>query len=401
MKDVDKEIEIHVKLYEYVAKNIFYTRHNYKIDGEVKISSTFPMYLRNPNEFELSYFRDKFFEKIFSIISAVSNKYSLNDIIYNSFNIFDTSFYSQLFDIKNIYNEYIQVNDSRYIDDAIENNDIKSFSLYLSSFINEDVVLLEIKNWKKIDRAIHLYSNCSYEDIVNYDYRDFFLKKYINFFNIVNFDLRIYKGITLSDNHISLFSYIRSSEYDCILKNVLDNPYFVDKFVKTNKDLIVLMFLINIFDSEKYMRERKYTVDFISCLEFFLVKRLNSNNSHIQNQICLKVRKCCKELGYFISNNEIKDLYDYRSCVVHGNFSELNKKIVKITNRQWYNDYLDKVYSKSGIAPGDSFEREELIYCRLYEIFIIVFKLYCVKNDKINRLKEITEKYDVDNFKFD
>ena len=45
---------------------------------------------------------------------------------------------------------------------------------------------------------------------------------------------------------------------------------------------------INNFDDKSYMRERKYSVDFISCLEFFLVKKLNDNNSKIENQIGIK-----------------------------------------------------------------------------------------------------------------
>lgn len=402
MDRIDKELKAMRKFYEYVTNNIYYTRHNCKINDEIKISTAFPIYLRNPNELELEYFRNKSFEKIFSILSIFSNTYGLKKIINSThFDIDElhSGFSSQIYDIQNAYYEYIKVNNDEYIKEAIEKNDVKSFSLYLSSFINQDIVLLEIKDWKRIDKAIHKYSNCSFEDIVDYDYREYFIEKYINLFNIVNFDLTIYKGLTLSEDYFFMLSYVRIDEYEKVFEKVLLSPYSIDQFVKKDEDLLVLMFLINSFDKEKYMRERKYSVDFISCLEFFLVKKLG-DNSKIQNQIRLKVRRCCKELGYCISNNEIKDLYDYRSHVVHGNFDDLNKKINEITKRIWYKNHLDKLYSQSGTIVRDNFEKEELIYCRLYEIFIIVFKIYCEKKEKIEKIKEITNKEDIENFIF-
>lgn len=403
MDRIDKELKAMHKFYEYVTKNIFYTRHNYKIYNEIKISSFFPIYLRNPNKLELEYFRNKTYEKIFSIMSLCVVDSNLEKIINSSFheiNDLNSSFSSQIYEIKDIYSEYIKTNNDEYIKDAIKKNDVKSFSLYLSSFINEDIVLLEVKDWKKIDRAIHKYSNCSYEDILDYDYRDYFIEKYINFFNIVNFDLTVYKGITLSDDDFFLFSYIRIDEYDKVFQKVLNSPYKIDKFVKNDEDLLYLMFIINSFDKEKYMRERKYSVDFVSCLEFFLVKKLNGDNSKIAKQIKLKVRQCCNAVGYNVSGGEIEDLYEYRSLVVHGNFVGLNKKVNEITKRIWYKKHLDKLYSDNGTVARDNFEKEELIYCRLYEIFIIVFKLYCEKRNKIQQLKEIINIDDINNFKF-
>ncbi|MBP3461578.1 MAG: hypothetical protein J6K21_04135 [Bacilli bacterium] len=403
MDRIDKELKAMRKFYEYVTNNIYYTRHNYKIGDEIKISTAFPIYLRNPNELELEYFRNKLFEKIFSILSIFSNAYGLKKIINSThFDIYElySGFSSQIYDIQNIYNEYIKVNNDKYIKEAIEKNDVKSFSLYLSSFINEDIVLLEIKDWKRIDKAIHKYFNCSFEDILDYDYREYFIEKYINLFNIVNFDLTIYKGLTLSDDEFFMFSYVRIDEYDKIFEKVLFSPYSIDQFVEKDDDLLHLMFLINSFDKEKYMRERKYSVDFVSCLEFFLVKKLDGDNSKIQNQIRLKVRRCCKELGYSISNNEIKDLYDYRCFVVHGNFDGLNRKVNKIINKEWYKEHLNKLYSGDDNTVRDNNEKEELIYCRLYEIFNIVFKLYCEKKKKIEKLKEITSKEKIEEFKF-
>ncbi len=403
MGRIDKELKAIMKFHDYVINNIYCTRHNYKINNEIKISTAFPIYLRNPNEFELEYFRSKSFEKIFSILSILSNYYELKRIInITHFDIDELHFCysSQLYDIQNIYHEYIKINNDEYIKEAIKKNDVKSFSLYLSSFINEDIVLLEIKDWKRIDKVIHKYSNCAFEDIVECDYREYFIEKYINLFNIVNFDLTIYNGLRLTDNFFFMFSSVRDNEYDKVFEEVLLSPYIIDRFVENDEDLLILMYLINSFDKEKYMRERKYSVDFVTCLEYFLVKKIVGADSKIQNQIRLKVRRCCKEVGYYISNNEINDLYDYRSHVVHGNFDGLNKKINEITKRAWYKNHLNSLYSQGTDIVCDNFEKEELIYCRLYEIFIIVFKLFCEKRKKLEKLKEITNKENIEHFIF-
>ena len=81
MGRIDKELKAIMKFHDYVINNIYCTRHNYKINNEIKISTAFPIYLRNPNEFELEYFRSKSFEKIFSILSILSNYYELKRII--------------------------------------------------------------------------------------------------------------------------------------------------------------------------------------------------------------------------------------------------------------------------------------------------------------------------------
>ena len=272
--------------------------------------------------------------------------------------------------------------------------------MYLSSFINEDIVLLEIKDWKRIDKVIDKYSNCAFEAIVECYYREYFIEKYINLFNIVNFDLTIYNGLRLTDNFFFIFSSVRDNEYDKVFEEVLLSPYIIDRFVENDEDLLILMYLINSFDKEKYMRERKYSVDFVTCLEYFLVKKIVGADSKIQNQIRLKVRRCCKEVGYYISNNEINDLYDYRSHVVHGNFDGLNKKINEITKRAWYKNHLNSLYSQGTDIVCVYFEKDELRYCRLYEIFIIVFKLFCEKRKKLEKLKEITNKENIEHFIF-
>ncbi|MBQ7105126.1 MAG: hypothetical protein IJN90_04645 [Bacilli bacterium] len=400
MSSIDKELNAIRIFREHIKNNIFYTNLNYKIESEVKISAVFPIYLRNPNEYEIEYFRNVSYEKIFSILSFLPN---LEKILYSDdFTINDayTAFSFQIYQIKEIYDEYLKVNNSEIIDIAIKNNDIKSFSLYLSLFINENIVLLEVKEWDKIDSAIIAYSGCAVDDVIDCEYRQYFIHKYLNLFNIVNFDLTVYKGIELLDEESLFFPITSHNEYNVILRNVLGNPYYIDRFILNDNDILYLFFLINNFDDKSYMRERKYSVDFISCLEFFLVKKLNDNNSKIENQIRHKVRKCCKEVGYNISNNEIKDLYDYRCFVVHGNFEGLNRKVNKIINRTWYKKHLNKLYSSEENIVRDNIEKEELIYCRLYEIFNIVFKLYCEKKNKLEKLKEITNSEQIEKFKF-
>ena len=113
-----------------------------------------------------------------------------------------------------------------------------------------------------------------------------------------------------------------------------------------------------------------------------------------------KIRKCCNEMGYKVSINEIQDLYDYRSLIVHGNFKKINDKTEKITNRQWYFEYV-KNSEFDGIAHyHDNSDKEDLIFCRLFEIFNVVFRLYCEKKEAMKILKGLADKELIEMFCF-
>ena len=71
-----------------------------------------------------------------------------------------------------------------------------------------------------------------------------------------------------------------------------------------------------------------------------------------------------------------------------------------ITNRQWYFEYV-KNSEFDGIAHYyDNSDKEDLIFCRLFEIFNVVFRLYCEKNEAIKILKGLTDKELIEIFCF-
>ena len=55
MGSIDKELNAIRIFREHIKNNIFYTNLNYKIESEIKISAVFPIYLRNPNEYEIEF----------------------------------------------------------------------------------------------------------------------------------------------------------------------------------------------------------------------------------------------------------------------------------------------------------------------------------------------------------
>lgn len=402
MKKIDRELKALSLFYEHMDKNIFYTRHAYKLENEIKISKKFPIYLKNPNEFEIEYIMENNFKQIYSFVSIFPtlktliemNDFFIDDIYY--------AFKEEIYDIKRLYKEYLKHNDEGAIKLAINNNDKKSFSLYLSSLFNEDVILIEIKKWDEIDKYLSKYFNCGIDDVEDLDYRINFIERYINFLNIMNFDLRVFQGISLLEDKCKLAftSYYSTDEYDKIFETAMSNMFIIDSFVQNGDDIMTLFFIINNFEKSRYMRERKYIVDIVTCLESLLVKKIIDVNSKIETQFIRKVKKCCQFFDYNLPTNELKELYNYRSLVVHGNFADINRKTNEITSKKWYKEYSRIMDEKYGELSYDNNVKEDLIFSRLFEIFRIVFKLYCEKNDKLKSLKEITLIEEINNFEF-
>lgn len=402
MYKIIREMDAQRLFYDHMQNNIFYTRCLYKLDCEIKISKIFPIYLKNLNEFEKEYVKEKIYKKLFSIVSIFP---SLNYLLNCSrLNINDRyiAFLDDIFYIQEMYSNYIHNNDKTTINEAIQKNDKKSFCAYLSFYNMEDIIIIDIKDWKKIDNCIVKYYNCKKDDVEDMDYRIDFIKQYINLFNIINFDLRKFQGINILNDIFELtnIGFYQPNDYKMELEKVFKNTFIVDIFIKNNLDIQNLFFIINVFENNRYMKERKYIVDFITCIEFFLVKKLNDNNNKIESQFNLKVRRCCKELNYKVPINELSELYNYRSLIVHGNFFDINRKTNEITNRKWYVDYSKQIDNEFGEHYYDNTDKENLIYSRLYEIFNCIFRLYCKYKNSIERLKKITDKSKIDNFHF-
>jgi len=337
-------------------KNIFCTKESEKLEKEIKISNVFPIYIKNPSNLELEYLKMENYKKIFSIISIFPNltylfetEECLNDPKYYAFE-------RQIYDIRSLYRK----NKNTKIEEYVKNNDIKAFCDYLIH-LKENMIVIEVKDWKKLDSYIMKYYNC---------------------------------------NDILMHSFYTNNDYKKNFLEMILNPYIIDSFVKDDSQIMDLFFIINNFEKVRYLKERKAIIDLVTCLEFFLVQKLNASNSKLENQFKFKIRKCCNEMGYKVSINELQDLYDYRSLIVHGNFKKINDKTEKITNRQWYFEYV-KNSEFNGIAHYyDNSDKEDLIFCRLFEIFNVVFRLYCEKNEAMKILKGLADKELIEMFCF-
>lgn len=400
MNKLDMELEAIHKFCEHMRENIFYTRDELKLDNEIRISKVFPIYIKNPNEFEMEFIMDNNYKQLYSFVSAFPNLKTLMDINIWFLNDIYCAFSRDIADLHFLYEKYLDYNDEKEIKKAIEKNDKKSFCAYLSSLLNENYILIEVKDWKKIDNYICKYYECSKEEVIDADYRIYFIEQYINFFNILNFNLRIFNGISLLEYEKLIFSNVtENKEFNSTLSNVLSNIFTVDSFVENEQDIMNLLFIINNFEENRYRRNRKYIVDIVTCIESILVKKFNDSNNKIEDQFKHKVQLCCQYSDYFIPINELKELYNYRSLIVHGNFNEIIRKTNEITTKKWYIEYSSRM--GDDIKSYDNGQKEDLIFGRLFEIFNIIFRLYCTKNSKIKSLKEIVDKDGIKQFKFE
>ncbi len=399
MNKFDRELEALNIFHEHMRENIFYTRHELKLDKKIKISKVFPIYIKNPNEFEMEYIMDNNYKELYSFVSIFPNLQSLKDINYWFIDDIYCAFSDDIFYFHQLYEKYLTYNDGTKIQKAIERNDKKSFCAYLSSLLNENYILIEVENWEKIDRYICNYFGCNIDEIIEYDYRIYFIEQFVNLFNILNFDLRVFSGITLLENKKLIYgNIIRNEQFDSALNKILSNVFLVDSFVQNEHDIMNLFFIISNFEKDGYIRERKYIVDIVTCLESILVKKFSDSNNKIEDQFKFKVQLCCKSVNYHIPINELKELYNYRSLIVHGNFDDIIRKTNEITSKKWYVEYALKLEGNNDIKTYDNNQKEDLIFCRLFEIFNIIFKLYCTKNSRIKLLKEKVLKAEINEF---
>ena len=396
---IEEELEVNRRFHKYLKDNIFIAHYYFKVEKETRISKVFPIYIRNIKEPEIDEIRDSIYKRIFSLVSVVPTLKELVDYSYYDIPDKYIAFIEELRDIIDIYKEYKNNNNYDYINKAVIENDKKSFSLYLSSLYDDKTVIVEVKDWKKIDKYLKIYFNCEEDEIETNDYRYYFLERYLNLYNLINFDLRIYRGFEIMDSYRYNYHF-RSKEHDQEFKRALTKNQYIDSFVEKQEDYIELMYFIFLFERSSFLKERKYIVDFITGLEHLLVKYDSEEKTNIEQQFTLKVRKCCGLENYPIPINELTDLYDLRSRIVHGNFKEINRKVDKISNKKWYKDYLKKANIKFGFSSDvkNTDEKEDLIYSRLYEIFNIIYIQYCNNKKMILKIQKLKEKQEIDSF---
>ena len=144
---LENKLEVNRVFSTYMRSNIFFTRNRCKLKNTLKVSKIFPIYLKNPNEFELEYIKDKYFDRLYSIVLVFpSLEYLLNITIFDIDKKY-CAFSDDILYIKYLYDKYLELKDSSVMEKVIEENNKKAFCLYISSFVTEDMLIVEVKEW--------------------------------------------------------------------------------------------------------------------------------------------------------------------------------------------------------------------------------------------------------------
>lgn len=90
----------------------------------------------------------------------------------------------------------------------------------------------------------------------------------------------------------------------------------------------------------------------------------------------------------YLSKNELDSIYEYRSCLLHGNFKKAKIVLKKIMNKKYYKMKLKKEFYDYEIEEMGHLCYEDVLHCRIQEIFVEIFKIYCSNKELIISLKE-------------
>lgn len=408
MDNLDRYFKAYRILNEYVENNLFCTNLNYRLKNKIAISKWLPIYLKNPNEFELEILREqniKRMKSFFSIFPTLSEFIKMNE-----YNVPDKYCYFtyDIIRFKQIYNIYVKKNDDKYIKKAIKENNISNFVAYLCSFINDTMIVVEVENYDVIDNYLKKYFYCNDSDINNNNYRHNFINGYINLFNIVNFDYRVSNGIQIDNrfgtNDIERFRFDNSFRSSYI--EVYRSPILIDEFVTEEENLLDLMYLVFNIEQDIFIIDRVKSINLITCLEFLMLTKLSKetdreDNLSLEAQFARKIKRCLSCFNYQIDRNELIDIYNYRSCIVHGNFNSIPKVVSKINNYSTFKKFKERINQGVIADKPDSDDNDSFIYARIYEIFNYIYRLYCINPTLLKQLKSIITKNEFLKFKIE
>lgn len=383
----------------YIISNIFNTSYKFKMDKQLSISKKFPIYLRNPKLEEINILGLELNRKIKQIL------FSLNDLElildyknlkeYLEYKYFDTFFDHQIIEIICDYT-YINKQNNEFLEIIKDMQNIIFIAEFITEYYLKDLIIIEVKSWNKIDKSLaDYYGQEELDPIETADYRIYFLENYLNLFNKINFKLE-HNGISINDKihfHFhDLIKNINNYYYNEVVK-VLAQPITIDDFLENKADEFSFHFLIETLNGSKLSSARMICLNYIIILEFMLTKqKLLKTDKGIKKQFCDNIIECYKHLNYKISEKELKNIYQYRSCIFHGNFEKAIENLNEIMKFSYFkkNIFINKCkYSYRECCISDY---EEILNERLNEIFTNVYKLYChdkkfvedIKNSKYN-----------------
>lgn len=367
-------------------EHVFITQTRKRLENEICISDRYQIYLKNLSNQEIqmvdTIFRDfyKHFVRSYENLEEFNNKSSRP---------YKDLFYCYRFKYGNLVEEILRYNIKKNpnLDQIISENDKNKFVEETIRYYMKDVVVVEVKDWSKINEMLKKYSliNDDFE-ISESEINLSFINKYIRFFSFINGERMFIK----SDKVIPTIPSILSSSFN-------NNFLSVDNFIDDEIDELNFNFILE-YMSGYVISGRRSFLDMISLLEFLVTNKVsNGHDEKVSSQFVKNICKLKKIISLDIGRNEIEDLYNYRSCLLHADYVNARKSLNKILKKRYYSDMIKKLYGE--LDCDISYEAyEEILVERAQDIFRELFKLYCKDKSIFNSIKKTDSKKK--NFKF-
>lgn len=400
---INEDIETRVSnLFEkdlYIRNNIFFTNFKYKLDSKIKISEQFPIFLRNPFKCELESIGSKIRSKILSILKSlddISIILNMDDftekITLKDFDLIDIIHYS------NLIVTFVKENNNDAFRNLLKKGSLNCYnlSLFIVEDYLQDLILIEVEDWKKIDEILAIYYNLKdVNEIEARDYRFYFFDDYMNLFNKVNFSQKHFTGLGHKNNDLTFLhdaSYNinnpNDEDYENEIEMVLTKPIVIDSFIKSNNDKLYFQYIIETLNSTKLRTYRNRCISYIAILEFMLTKqRKTVKDKSIKYQFCNNIIKCYEYLNDKISKKELKLIYEYRSSILHGDFTNVKICFEKIIKLPYYEKRIKNIKKGFSEWEFDTTDYEEILTIRLNEIFRKIYILFCTQPNIIKNIK--------------
>lgn len=377
--------------------NKYLLNFKYKLNDKIYISKKYGIVIRNLNEIENDILSESLILKICKILSLFKNTKQIFDDkklqeIKSTYLKQFTDFNDQTiitydlegFEHDNLFDKIIII-----IKDNINNIDSKNIENISKKIANqylENCIVLYSEKEKSIYNLINRCTNYNNEDIDLFDKYDDFIFKYIELWNSLNFNQYNYFGIKVNnfttklDLIIDLFDLEKMEIFDECIK-IFDSPIMVDI-----DDDVLFYFIINRFYSY-YMDNNNRILLYFSLLELLLSHKPScKNDSSISMQLSYNIIICSKKYNQIeISEKEIRELYNYRSLLIHGNFNKIHKALQKIKKFDFAKRLIVELEIEEFVE--DDFFMVNLLRIRMLEIFSFIYKIYCIDKLYVEKLK--------------
>ena len=383
---------------EKAMKNKYLIFFKYELDDKVYISKKYGIVIRNINKIENDILSQSLIYKINEILSLFEKL----DYIYNENKVEEIkkSFLKKYtdFDNKTIIsynldgNEYYDLFDKiifiikENIDKIVSTN-IEIVSKNIANIYLKNCIVLYSEKEELIYKIISDCTNYSIEDIDDFDKYDDFILKYVELWNSINFKQLNYYGIKVNNFNTKISSIINLFK--------LENMELYSEFVEVIKSPVqidlenekLFYFIINRFYSCYYMDDNSRILLYFSLLELMITRKPRGiKDISIIEQLCRNIILCSKKYPQInISEKEIKELYNYRSLLVHGSLTKTHKSLCKIRKYNFAKVLINDL-DISEFANDDMFITD-LVRIRTHEIFSYIYKIYCTDNQFIEKLK--------------